>query len=431
MVHLSGALKDSVKNEVKLPWSAWYGDHLHTICFPEECQVDVLEPVEMPGWDAQRISAALDTPSGSPSLTELARGARSACVVVDDLARPTKTAELLPGVLRQITAGGISQSAITILVATGTHASLDEKQIALKVGPRTADSCRVKVHDATADLADTGIPYGDRPLRVNRDFLEAEVKVGISTVLPHSFAGYSGGAKLMLPGLSDIPTAARSHKFVQMGLRGGQDPDRNRFRLEIEELARHLGFHYVVCVVPNRRRETAGLFAGDLVVAHRKACALAAKMCATPIKKTYDCIVLNAYPKDIDLIQADNALLALKTAREPAVHDNGIILITTAATQGLGRHGLFEPGAINYRAPQPKRAMGQRPLWLYAPGASEQEARKLHWEGYPFFRDARELTRALESRLRSQAKVGVLPCAPMQQLEEHRTDDQGSHFIPL
>ena len=111
-------------------------------------------------------------------------------------------------------------------------------------------------------------------LKINRTFLQSDIKVGVGSVLPHSFAGYSGGAKLMLPGLADLQATARSHKFVQMGLRGGRDPNQNRFRLEIEQLARQLGFQYAVCIVPNSRRETAGVVCGDVVAAHRRACTL-------------------------------------------------------------------------------------------------------------------------------------------------------------
>ncbi len=238
---------------------------------------------------------------------------------------------------------------------------------------------------------------------------------------PHSFAGHSGGAKLLLPGLADVAATARSHKFVQMGLRGGGDPNENRFRLEIEQLARQLGLHYTVCLVPNARCQTAGVFAGDLVSAHRAACRAAARAYATPIRHTCDCLVLNAYPKDIDLVQAENALVALKTARSPVVKEQGVLLLCTAASEGLGHHGLFAPGGASYRAPRPKRALGGRELWLYAPGVSETEARQMFWEGYPFFRDPAQLCEALRQKFPGGATAAVMPCAPMQQLDDQRT----------
>jgi len=405
---------------VDLPWAAWYQDAIHTLAFPSRWQIDVLEPDDAPGWSKQQIESALDEPVESPPLAELARGGRTACVVVDDLTRPTKAGDVLPKLLDQLRKGGIQRRATSIVAATGTHGPLDRQQIEWKVGPEVASSYRIEVHDVASSPAPTGIQYGQRELKINRTFLQSDIKVGIGSVLPHSFAGYGGGAKLALPGLADTEATARSHKFVEMGLRGGRDPNQNRFRLEIERLARKIGFRYVVCIVPNRRRETAGCFAGDLVTAHRRACTLAGRIYATPLHATYDCVVLNAYPKDIDLIQADSALVSLKTATAPVVHENGIILIATAATQGLGRHGLFAPGGVSYRAARPKRALGKRDIWLYAPNVTESEARQLYWKGYPFFQDARALTDTLSKRFPDKARVGVLPCAPIQQLDDRR-----------
>ena len=150
------------------------------------------------------------------------------------------------------------------------------------------------------------------------------------------------------------------------------------------------------------------------------ACQLAAEAYRTPLRATYDCVVLNAYPKDIDLIQANNTFVAMKTAAAPVVHDEGVILITTAASEGLGKHGLFAPGGVSYLEAKPKRALGKRELWIYAPNVAETEARQLYWAGCPFFRDAHSLKQALAGRLPMKTKVAVLPCAPMQQLDDRR-----------
>jgi len=406
---------------LRLPWGAWYEDATHRLPFPRAWQVDRLEPADAPAWGRERIEAALASPIASPPLAELARGRRTASIVVDDLARPTRSADVLPTLIEQLEGAGLDRSGITVLVATGTHGPLAPEQIERKLGPDVVNTVRVEVHDARTSTVPTEIRYGKEPLKINRTFLESELKLSVGSVLPHSFAGYSGGAKLLLPGLADVAATARSHKFVEMGLRGGADPNENRFRREIEQLARELGLGYTVCVVPNSRRETAGVFAGDLVAAHREACRTAARVYATPLRETYDCVVLNAYPKDIDLVQAENALVALKTARAPVVHEQGVLVIATAASEGLGRHGLFAPDGASYRAPRPKRALGRRELWLYAPGVTEAEARQLHWEGYPFFHDPAALCEALAGRFPGAARAAVLPCAPVQQIDDNRS----------
>ncbi len=407
--------------EIDVPWGAWYRDTMHRLRLPGHWSVDVLAPVDPPSWTGQQITDAIDSPIESRPLEELSRGCKSACLVVDDLARPTRAGDLLPALVERISRGGIGPDHIRVVIATGTHGGLDRRQIEWKVGSRIAELLRVEVHDGASALGPTGIQYGKDELMINRTFLEAELKLGVSSVLPHSFAGYSGGAKLMLPGLAHVKATARSHQFVQMGLRGGADPNENRFRLETEQLARELGFEWTVCVVPNRRREAAGVFAGDLVAAHRAACRRAAEVYATPAHATYDCVVLNAFPKDTDLIQAENALVALKTANNPVVREEGVILITTAASEGLGRHGLFAPGGVSYRPPRRKRALGQREIWLYSPSVTQQEVRALYWSGYPFFDQRDKLHDALAKKFSGPTHAAVLPAAPMQQLRDVRS----------
>ena len=127
-------------------------------------------------------------------------------------------------------------------------------------------------------------------------------------------------------------------------------------------------------------------------------------------------MVLNCFPKDVDLVQAENAFVAMKTLRKPVVRDEGVLILTTAASEGIGQHGLFEPGGVSYRQPRQKRALGSKDLWIYAPSLEESSVRQLFWEGYPVFQDSQELVVALEERLGEPAKVAILPCSPMQQL---------------
>lgn len=420
MIRDSGQLTSMTPQVVELPWAAWHGDNVCRLGLPPTWHCDVLAPYDGPAWSPNRISDALQNPLETRPLWEQATGKRSACVVVDDLTRPTQTAEILPLVLIQLKRVGIRREATTVVVATGTHGGMDEPDIRRKVGTEVASSTRVEVHDATSAVAPTGILYGDRELKLNRTFLQAEFKVAVGSVLPHAFAGYSGGAKLMLPGLADVAATARSHKFVQMGLRGGQNPDKNRFRMEIEQLARRIGLHDVICVVPNRRRETAGLFAGDVVAAHRGACRMARIAYATTLRDTYDCLILNAYPKDVDLVQAESVWTALKPAKRPLLREGGLYVIATAATRGVGHHGLFGPGGASYREPRPLAGLRGAELWVYAPAVEEKQARKVYWSGYRFFRDSQALSEALAERLPEGAKAAILPCAPIQQIQDER-----------
>jgi len=407
---------ETVRQSVRLPWKAWYEDGALDLSVPSDWRVDVLAPASSPQWSTERIRDALETPIEAERLSEIARTGRTACVAVDDFARPTRVADVLPGVLAQLEKGGIPRSRVTIVMATGTHRAPERKLLSWKVGDQVAGYCDVVIHDANRGLAGTGIEYGSRELRINRRFLEADIKVAIGAALPHSFAGYGGGAKLMLPGLADVEATTRSHKFVLMGLRGGKDPRENQFRMEIERLARQIGLQYCVSVVPNFQRETAGVFAGDIVAAHRKACNAAAHSYATSVGEDYDCCILNAYPKDIDLVQAPSAFIALRGLTRPLLREDGIFVLTTAATEGLGHHGLFAPGGASYRTPAKIRPAGHHAVWVFAPGISQEEAHQVFWSGYRFFGHTSALTQALEERFHAPARLAVVPFAPMQQL---------------
>jgi len=416
---------NSTANNIDLPWGAWYRDELHRLSLPGPWEVDLLSPKSGAACSTDHIAEAIERPIGGKPLEELAAGKQSACIAVDDLARPTRAAAILPHLLKKLREAGVPESNTSIVMATGSHGAVDAAGVAKKVGPEIAAAYKIECHDCHGDLAATGIDYGDRELRVNRTFYEAELKLGVSSILPHSFAGYSGGAKLVLPGLTDVQATARSHKFVQLGLRGGADPDRNKFRGEAEELARQIGLEFIVCVVSNEQRDPIHVAAGDLVEAHRAACDAAQGIFSTELHSEYDCLILNAYPKDNDLIQAENVFIALKTAAAATVAEDGVIVVTTAASEGIGVHGLFDPNGMSYRSPQPKRFLKNRELWLYSPGVTTESARKLYWEGYPVYHRAEELTAALNQRFPGQTRTGVFPCAPMQQVKDMRTAKQG------
>jgi hypothetical protein len=205
-----------------------------------------------------------------------------------------------------------------------------------------------------------------------------------------------------------------------MGLRNAAEVGSNPFRAEIEGIVANIGVDWTVGIVPNTSREPAAVVAGNLVRAHRAACVEATRLYRTPVARTYDCLVLNAYPKDVDLVQSQNALGAAQRLAPYPVRAGGIVVMTTAAVRGVGGHGLFAPGGRTYREPARIRALGDRSVWLYAPSLSEDQARALHWTGYPFFSDATTMADALADALGPTAAAGVMPAAVLQWAEDHR-----------
>lgn len=403
------------KSTFPIPWSAWSGETTLDLTFSNAVNAELVSSNQTEPWTSKQIGEAIANPIEKDRIREAASGARSACIAVDDLARPTRAGDVLPLILEELNAAGVSPAQCSIVIAVGTHGALSEQQIEAKIGAEALGSgAAIEIHGPDK-LAGTAIQYGDQELQINQSFLEADFKLGVSSVLPHSFAGFSGGAKMMLPGLSNLEATVRSHKFVQMGLRSGSGLEKNRFRNEIERLARKLGFEYTVCVLSDSRRRTNGVYAGDIVSAHRVACAEATKQFESVTRGVFDAMVLNAYPKDTDLVQAENALIAFKSSGFGVVKESGVIVICTAASE-LGVHGLFAPGGASYREPAPNRALRGRDLWIFAPNLSTETVRKRYWVGYRHLKSTLELEKALIEKVGAGSRVGVLPTAPMQQI---------------
>ncbi|MFN9372091.1 MAG: lactate racemase domain-containing protein [Planctomycetaceae bacterium] len=404
--------------DIALPWGAWYSETSLQLSLPHSWSVEVLPYTQQPGCSHRRMEQALEDLLGFPSLPEWCSGGGQVAIAVDDVARPTQAAPLLDLLLDRLATHGIAGSQVSVVIGGGTHSPPDALRIAAKLGPRVCRECRIEVHDPHGDLAETGLPYGDRTLRLNRTFLEASLKICVGSVLPHPFAGYGGGAKMLVPGLSDVPTTDRTHKFVLLGLRGGTNPRYNRFRTEIEQLVQPLGPVLAVQCVPNVRRETCAVFAGDLVAAHRAACDFAAQTYATPIAGEYDGLILNAYPKDVDLLQSQGALVALKTLARSPLREEGVAVLTTAASNGVGVHELFGPGGLSQGPPKPLREFRGRELWVLAPGLMPADLRWYFHESVRFFDDPVTLVAALQDRLGPRARVGIALSAPLQQFVE-------------
>jgi nickel-dependent lactate racemase len=403
---------------VSLPWGAWYSETVLRLGLPAAWSVEVLPHNQRPGCSSRQLEDALANPLAFPALPQWCAGGGRVAIAVDDVARPTQAAPLLDLLLDHLAAHGIGPAQVSIVIGGGTHSPPDAVRIEAKLGPRVCRECRVEVHDPHGELAETGLPYGDRTLRLNRTFLESPLKICLGSVLPHPFAGYGGGAKMLVPGLSDVPTTDRTHKFVLLGLRGGTNPNLNRFRTEIEQLVQPLGPILAVQSVPNVRRETCAVFAGDLVAAHRTACEFAAQAYATPIFGQYDGLILNAYPKDVDLLQSQGALVALKTLPRSPLREGGVAVLTTAASTGVGVHELFGPGGRSQSPPRPPREFAGRELWVFAPGLQSGDLRWYFHESVRFFDDPRQLVAALHDRLGPRARLGIALSAPLQQFVE-------------
>jgi len=399
-----------------LPWRAWFGDEQINIFFPDQWQVEVLAMQDAPAMPKSKIAAALMRSIEAPPLYGLAMGKRRVAIAVDDLSRPTPAGVILPVLLEMLRLCEVSDEQISIVISLGSHGALTPDQIARKVGKETALRVRVENHDCRCNLVDIGVKVGQTPVLLNRTFAEADLKILLGSVVPHAFAGFSGGAKMVLPGLSNIESIEWTHKAVLMGLRGRAGTlEGNRFRTEFERVARHIGVQVGINVVVNSRREIAGLFVGDVEAAHRRAAEFAREVYATRLPaEPLDVTILNAYPKDGELLQAENAFMLHHTAPPSYLKEDGLIVLSSACSLGLGHHGLFGPQQRLYRKPMRKGFLGNRHLAAFMPGVTSETFYQIYWEGYSHFRAWETALEFLQQRYPNGARVGIFPCSSIQ-----------------
>ena len=397
---------------VKLPWGAWYQDDELHLELPDDFQIDYYQLENRPALSEVELAKKLDD---LESILK-PKKAEEIIIVVDDLTRPVILEPLLKVLLHKLTGAGVPKEGIKFLVGLGSHRPLSKEEMAKKIGRSIVDEYSCLNHNPQETMA-TGLQWGKTELKLNKYYLNADFRIVISGLTPHSFAGFSGGAKMLIPGISDLEIISKTHKSVLMGFMGKLgEVENNKFRAVIEELVQKIGLEYFIGVVINGNRTLADVFTGDFKEAHRLAAAKARRLYLTTLKSEapYDLLVLNAFPKDTELLQAENAFIPLKSAGDSIIKENGIVLVTSACSEGLGYHGLFGPQGLLYRKPRPLRFLKGRKLIFYSPNISEQDFYTIFHDDYQLFTEQEKLSAFLEKHLPSKARVAVFPLASLQ-----------------
>lgn len=313
-----------------------YGRTTVTFPLPDTCRVHVYAPADLPPVEAATaFRRAVHSPVGSPPLHSLVTPGQTACVVIDDLTRPAPTAEMLRVLLTELETGGVSRRDVLVLCAVGLHRPLTREELTHLAGPA---ACEVRLlnHDARDPdhlryLLTTSL--GTR-VHLNRDFLDAEVRLLTGDVEYHQFMGYGGGAKSVFPGLADAEAIRLSHSRMELpGARAGEI-DNNPVRCEVEEVGRAAGVHFILNAVLNSSQQVVGAFAGDLTAAFRAGAALVDRQFALTVPEPVDAVLVSAggYPRDVDLYQAQKAVSAAVKITKPG----GDIVLVAEAPEGAG-----------------------------------------------------------------------------------------------
>ena len=305
-----------------------------------DAAVDVIEPAAAPVLPPSALPDALRSPIASPPLRDLVRPHARVTLVISDVTRPAPNRPLVEAVLHEI--DHVPRERISILVATGLHRPCRMDELEAMLGAAIVRGYRVINHDANADaeLREIGATSSGRPVIVNRVYLDADVRITLGLIEPHFFAGFSGGAKLILPGVAGAASIMRNHDAEMIGhpnARWGVR-DGNPIMRDQRAAARLAGCEFSMNVLVNARRQITGVFAGALEPAHDAGCDAALRTVMQPVAEAYDVVVTTngGYPLDLNLYQAVKGM----DAAAQIVRADGDIVIAAECREGAG-HGDF------------------------------------------------------------------------------------------
>jgi nickel-dependent lactate racemase len=316
-----------------------YGRGDLAVELPDSARIDVLEKRSVaPLADPESaLREALAAPIATPPLRELARGRRNAVIVVSDRTRPVPNARLLPPLLDALQEGGLPREAVTLLVATGLHRPCTPAELDEMLGPELARSLRILQHDArdAASHADFGYSPGGLPLRIDRRFAGADLRIVVGLVEPHLMAGYSGGRKAVCPGLAAVETIRIAHSAAMLegrigpGLVAG-----NPLHAELLEVVRRVGVHFCVNVALDRERRIAAIHCGDIERSHERAMDFVEAESLVSLDEPADLVLTSGGgdPLDATFYQS---LKGVSTA-SGIVRPGGAILLCAALGEGVG-----------------------------------------------------------------------------------------------
>lgn len=287
------------------------------------------------------IGEALDTPIGGPALAELARQRRSAAISVCDITRPAPNCQVLPPLLSRLEAAGVPREGITILIATGLHRPATGEEIREICGEWAATHYRVVNHNARAlsEHRYLGTTVSGTPVYIDDRFVSADLHITLGFVEPHLMLGFSGGRKLVAPGLAAQETIKVLHspKFMRdlRAIEGNiENNPLHHELLEIARLARHDFIIDVALTSGAGLRPIAGVFAGHPIEAHRAGVKFVSQVMLETIEAPVDAVITSCagYPLDLTFYQSLKGV----TAASHIVKPGGKILLIAACSEGVG-----------------------------------------------------------------------------------------------
>jgi nickel-dependent lactate racemase len=380
---------------------------------------------------AATLRHALRHPVAGPPLREVVRPGQQVAVSICDVTRPQPREAMIRALLDEL-AGITDPADVTVLVATGTHRNCTDEELRAMLGEELAGSMRVINHDGRdpASLSWCGVHGDGVPVWLNKHWVQADVRITTGFVEPHFFAGFSGGPKMVAPGLAGLETVLTLHDARRIGseLATWGVCTGNPVHDDVRAIAAGTGVDFGFDVALNREQQVVAAFGGELLAMHAAARSAVRSASMCPVDDFFDVVVTTnaGYPLDQNLYQAVKGMSAAANIVKPG----GLIICAAECADGFPDHGSFrevltsEPSPERLLAAIAGRAQTVPDQWqvqilarvlssarvgVHTSGLSDDDLRSAHLFGVP------DIARAVQAELEAagpKARVCVLPEGP-------------------
>lgn len=324
---------------IEVPQLPWHGAKPLELALPGEWQVDVcnMAGYNRPAMNDDQIRVAIASPVGAPPIRELARGKSEVVILFDDLSRPTRAARIVPFVLDELALAGISDDRIRFVAAYGAHGPMNRVDLTKKLGEVVVARFPVYNHNIYENCTYVGTTSFGTEVSVNAEVMHCDFKIAINITCPHHMVGFSGGAKMIIPGVASIDTIMANHSMPKnqagFAIQGISISDDNPTYNDMEEAATLVGLDITIQCIANPWGDSVALFAGALKPTHEASVQEAKRHYLTPKAEEKDIVIANAYTK------ANEWALALKVAGSVKKSGGDFVLIANAP-EGMVVHYL-------------------------------------------------------------------------------------------
>lgn len=380
-----------------------YGDHGMSVELPDD-NTTVIQPRPRPALPEPHAALlhALRDPVGVRPLREAVPRGATVGISVCDITRAQPRPQMLRAILEEMP--HVRTEDITVFIATGTHRGNTAEEVEAMLGPDLAGELRVVMHDARdpTTLAFLGETSKGVPVWLNREWVDTDFKITTGFVEPHFFAGFSGGPKMVAPGLAGLDTAMVLHDAKRIGHPRAVwgVTEGNPVHDDVREISRLTGVDFAVDVTLNRDQQITGVFAGDLASEHAAACKAARRDAMQPVDEPFDVVLTtnSGYPLDQNLYQSVKGMSAAAEVVRPGGH----IICVAECRDGLPDHGAY--AAILAEKDSPAELLEM----INSPGYSTPD----QWQVQ------------IQAQIQMKANVSVVAC----RLEPEQI--RAAHFVP-